>query len=106
VIREVRVLRVANGDLQRISDSIRIRVSDESAKRWNSKLLAAIEDLAISADQHPEADEALVTGRDVRMRIVGKYRHFYRILFSINAGRVIVHRVRHAAQDTLTEDDF
>ena len=106
MLREVRILRGAEQDLERISHSIRSKVSDESAQRWNRKLLTAINDLAATSGQHPEAEEAVILGRDVRMRVVGKYRHFYRILFSIRGNFVIVHRVRHAAQDSLTEDDF
>ena len=33
-------------------------------------------------------------------------RQVHRILYEIDGEKVIVHRVRHAAQDTLTADDF
>ena len=42
MIREVRVLRVADRDLKRRSDSIRIRDSDEAAKRSIDTVRAAM----------------------------------------------------------------
>ena len=104
--RQVRLLPQANVDLRSIAEAIRVRVSVASAKRWGALLRAAIVDLADSAEMYPEADEARLLGRNVRMRIVGKPPHVYRILFTFTADEVSVHRIRHAAQDYLTEDDI
>ncbi len=92
-------------DLAGIADSIHISVSRESAKKWIAKLRAAINELSETSEQHPEADEAANLGMDLRMQIVGNRSHVYRILFTIVGDRVAVHRVRHAAQDYLTQND-
>jgi len=45
-------------------------------------------------------------GFDLRMLLYGRGRHVYRILFTIDGDTVNVLRVRHAAQDWLTEDEL
>ena len=102
----VHVFPQANTDLGGIGASILTSVSRASAKKWVAKLRPAIDDLAETAEQFPEADEAAKIGNDLRMRIVGNRSHVYRILFTIVGNRVFVHRVRHAAQDDLSEDDL
>ena len=66
----------------------------------------AISDLADSAESYPEAHEAKMLGRDIRMKLVGKRAQVYRILFTYTDNEVIVHRIRHAAQDYVNEDEF
>jgi plasmid stabilization system protein ParE len=104
--RVVQVFPQAELDLRRIGRSIRERVSTKSSVKWMGKLQKAIESLSTSADRYPEADEAFVLGRDLRMCIVGNRSHVYRIIFTIVENRVLIHCVRHAAQDQLTEDDL
>lgn len=69
-------------------------------------LRKAIRALSTTAEQWPEAEETALHGSNVRMAVVGKYRHYYRILFTFDVETVHVYHVRHAAQDSLTEDDF
>ena len=104
--RIVEIFADAERDLHRIRVSIRSTVSDESAKRWIAKLRTAIDGLADTADRYPEAEESAAIGLNLRMRIVANRSHVYRILFTIVGNAVLVHRVRHAAQDYLTEDDL
>jgi len=106
VSRVVEIFADAERDLHRSGVSIRTTVSGESAKRWIAKLCTAIDGLAETADRYPEADESAAVGLNLRMRIVGNRSHVYRILFTIVGDTVLVHRVRHAAQDYLTEDDL
>lgn len=40
------------------------------------------------------------------MMLYGRRRQVYRILFTIEGNTVLIHHVRHTAQDRLTEDDF
>jgi len=62
--------------------------------------------LSQNAEQWPEADEAAELDRNVRCWLFGRGRHVYRILFTINGQTVNVLRIRHAAQDSLTDNDF
>ena len=104
--RQVRILPRAAADLRGIVTNIRLRVSATSAQRWSGLLRAAIDRLADEAESHPEADEAVALGRDLRVALAGRRPHVYRIVFTYPADEVFVHRVRHAAQDALTEDDI
>lgn len=104
--RRVQIFPRAVADLNGIATNIRLRVSVASAQRWSKLLRAAIDDLATSAESHPEANEAAALGRDLRMRLAGKRPHVYRILFTYTADDVFVHRVRHASQDFLAEADL
>jgi plasmid stabilization system protein ParE len=106
VARQVRILPRAEADLRGIVANIRQRVSVGSAQRWSGLLRAAVEGLADSAESYTEADEAAALGRDLRVRLAGKRPHVYRIVFTYTADEVFVHRVRHAAQDLLTEGDI
>ena len=77
-----------------------------AAARWHDAIYSAIMTLSQNAEQWPEADEAVELGRNVRCRLFGRGRHMYRILFTIDDQTVNVLRIRHAAQNSLTEDDF
>ncbi|MFO0821740.1 MAG: hypothetical protein U0792_01250 [Gemmataceae bacterium] len=57
-------------------------------------------------DRCPQADEAADLCIDLRVLVSGRRRKAFRILFTFDATTVNVHRVRHAAQDRLTEDDI
>jgi plasmid stabilization system protein ParE len=87
-------------------DSIAERVSVASARRWATLLRTAIVDLADTAETHAEADEAATVRLDLRMRLAGRGSHVYRILYTFTSDEVLIHRVRHAAQDYLTEGDL
>jgi hypothetical protein len=54
----------------------------------------------------PAAGEATELGIDLRALMSGRRPHVFRILFTFDAATVTVHRVRHAAQDRLTDDDI
>jgi plasmid stabilization system protein ParE len=64
-----------------------------------------IRTLETRPEMWPLADEAATLGFDLRVLLHGRGRHVYRILFTIDGSTVNVLRVRHAAQDWLTEDD-
>ena len=78
----------------------------DSARRWLTSLEAAITSLANTPERYPEADEAAELGVDLRFKMHGRRPHIFRILFTIDRTIVTIHRVRHAAQDRLTEDDL
>ena len=104
--RELRLRPRVVIDVARIARSIGRTVSASAGQRWRDQVETAIRALANDADQWPEAEEAEPLGRDLRCRLIGRRRHIYRILFTINENTVTVHQVRHAAQDSVTEDDL
>jgi plasmid stabilization system protein ParE len=95
----------AVSDLREITRHISQRVSQASADRWLARIQAAIGQLATDADRHPQAEEAAELNIDLREMLHGRRPHVYRVLFTIDGDTVHVLRVRHAAQDRLTEGD-
>jgi plasmid stabilization system protein ParE len=95
----------AYADIREIARFISQRVSPLSASRWQTRIASAIDRLATEADQWPEAVEAAALGIDLREMLHGRRPHVYRALFTIGGNTVTVQRVRHAAQNQLTEDD-
>ena len=77
-----------------------------SSQRWYVSILDAVENLTLDPYRYPEADEAADLGIDLRFKPHGRHPHIFRILFTIDGDVVTIHRVRHAAQDRLTEDDL
>lgn len=96
----------AFADIQRAVGGLVRHVSANSAARWQSASYAAINALAHDAERWPEAHEAAKLGRDLRCRLFRRWRHVYRILFTIDGQTVNVHRVRHASQDDITVEDI
>jgi plasmid stabilization system protein ParE len=77
-----------------------------AAARWQRGLYRAICSLDTNPERCPLADEAEDLGLDLRELIYGRRQHVHRILFTIEGQTVIVHRVRHAAQDRLASGDI
>jgi len=54
----------------------------------------------------PQAEEFVADGLDLRELLIGRRRGIvHRVLFTIESETVTIHRVRHASQDQMTEDD-
>jgi plasmid stabilization system protein ParE len=102
----VRIRPRAYVDIANVVRRISWAISDQSAARWNDGIFAKIDTLQNNPDRWPLADEAAVLGFDLRVLLYGRRRKVYRILFTIDGDTVNVLRVRHAAQDWLTEDDL
>jgi plasmid stabilization system protein ParE len=83
------------------------RLGRAAPDRWHARFLAKVI-ATLEADPHQflPADEAADLGIDLRVMLYGRQRQVYRVLFTVEGDRVIVHRVRHAAQDRLTGDDI
>jgi plasmid stabilization system protein ParE len=96
---------LARDDILRVVRRIARTVSPASAARWNNGIFTKINTLSRQPERCPLADEAATLGFDLRVLLYGRGRHVYRILFTIYGNTVNVLRVRHAAQDWLTEDD-
>lgn len=80
------------------------RRSPVAGSRWHAGIPAAIRTLADNPHRCPRAEEAPDLGLDLRELLYGR-RHFYRILFTIDAQTVNFLRVRHAAQDRLNSGE-
>ena len=100
------VLPAAEADIRRNVRWMVQHVSDASAAKWHAAIYAAIAKLSHDPQRCPRAEEADDLGIDLRERLCGRWRQVFRILFTIDEETVIVHRVRHAAQDWITADDL
>lgn len=100
------LLSSAQCDFRIILAFITRLVSRTAAEKWHASIMSRIGDLATMADVWPEADESALLPFTLRMMLHKRQRHVYRILHEIKGDVVQVHRVRHAAQDALTADDF
>lgn len=95
----------AQADIDGVFGRITRTVSPASAARWYSGIVRRIRTLSRNPERCPLADEAGTLGFDLHVLLSGRGRHVYRILFTIDGSTVNVLRVRHAAQDWLTEND-
>jgi plasmid stabilization system protein ParE len=102
----VLILRKAYADLDSHFEFITRNVSRSSAIRWRDRLLERIATLEHHPEQHPLSEDAGELGLELREFLVGRRRHVYRVLFTIEGDVVNVHRVRHAAQTQLDPDDL
>ena len=101
----INVRPLAYSDIVRVVNHISRTVSSYSATRWQNGIYSRIDSLNRLPDRCPLADEATL-GFDLRMLLYGRGRQVYRILFTIDGDTVNVLRVRHAAQDWLSTEDF
>ena len=81
-------------------------ISRTPADKWYEGIRARISTLENNPATWPLADESATLDFELRVILYRRGRHVHRILFEIDGDTVFVHRVRHAAQDSLTADDF
>lgn len=80
--------------------------SPDAAARWYDGLEKAIAKLGTLPERHPVAEEESARlGVSLRQMLHGRRRGVYRILFSIEADAVYIHRVRHAARGPIEDLD-
>jgi len=105
--RVIRSTRNADRDVHQNMRWVARKYSNRAALRWHAAILKAIRTLKEGAERWPLAEESPELGMELRQLIVKRYRGVvFRILYEIDADTVIVHRIRNAAQDSLTEDDL
>lgn len=81
--------------------------SRSEAGRWAIEIEDALDGLADDPERHPLCDEAECFGLAVRQLNFGLGRRAsHRILFEVRDERVVILRVRHVAQDSLSAEDF
>lgn len=74
--------------------------SAEQAERWYRGVIAAMHDLAETADRHAYATESALRAANVKQVSFGLGRKpSHRILFAVRVDVVVVYRVRAFAQD-------
>ena len=95
----------ARADIREKSLWLRAERSAGVADRWQLKLDTATDSLRESPERCPPAEEAPELGTPVRQLLFQHGRGVYRLVFSIEGETVVIHRVRHAAQDRLTDAD-
>jgi plasmid stabilization system protein ParE len=96
----------ASADLNRVYDFLLENFGRSRAIRWRNGFMKAVKILDDDPHRFAEAEEAFTVGVDLRCMLYGKKPRVYRILFTINRNRVRIHRVCHAAMDSLRPDDF
>lgn len=96
----------ALADMKRTYTFLAREVSRVSAEKWYRGVLGRVASLENDPEKWPLAEEADELGFDLRMILYRRYRHVHRILFRVEGDQVHVLRVRHAAQDSLTAEDF
>lgn len=78
--------------------------SPEAAGRWYSGLEKAVDKLSKMPERHPIAqDESEQLGFTLRQMLYGRRHGVYRILFSIEGDKVILHYVRHSARGPIEQ---
>jgi plasmid stabilization system protein ParE len=81
--------------------------SRSAEARWRQQLLRVVTNLSTDPGRYPQAEDAADLEIDLREVLIGRRRGIiHRILFTIDGDTVYVHRVRHASQDQLSEDDI
>ena len=83
-------------------------MSPERARQWYQGLLSAIESLSEMPKRCPLARENKYFSKEIRQVMYGKSRNSYRIIFTIVEGSKVstvrILHIRHAAQQTLGEN--
>ncbi len=76
--------------------------SPERASNWRKRLLRSIRSLNDFPERHAIAFDAATAGREIRQMTFGVYA----VLYSIDADRVNVLTVRHAARRPIEPDEI
>ena len=106
MVYSVQIGNLARRDMAGLFSYITDTVSLVSANRWSTEIIKRIRTLAYQPERFPLDDQAVDLDFELRVMLHGNKRHVYRILFTIDGQTVNVLRIRHAAQDSLTDNDF
>ena len=102
--RRVEIEPKAYWDMRSHAAFITTTVSASSAERWKDRIVAALKKLADQAERWPITEDPGFDGLNLHEANIGRRPHVYRILYDFDEERVIVHRIRHAAQDYLNDE--
>ena len=96
----------ADRDVEDVALWLYRNISPAAAARWQDRIQASIDSLAVHPERCPEADEVASLNLDLRVLLSGRCPHVYRILFRIVGQSVLVYRVLHAARDSVKFGDL
>jgi plasmid stabilization system protein ParE len=83
------------------------KMSNSILKRWRTRLLKTIHILESDPQRFPESYEAEALNLPLRDAYFGRFPHLYRLVFvMVDSDRVHILRVRHSAQDWISQDDL
>jgi plasmid stabilization system protein ParE len=103
---ELIVFKRAQIDIEKAAAWMVSEWSLHTASQWHTGIWKTMRTLAKNPERYPLAHEAESLGIPLRELLYRRKRTVYRILFTIEADRVCIHRVRHAAQDDVSESDL
>ena len=98
--------RRADNDIREAVRWMAENLSPRVARSWHTGLMNALDSLEQNPDRCPLAEEAEELHVELRELLYRRQRTVYRVLFTITGTTVDVLRVRHAAQDRLTDADI
>lgn len=104
---KILITETARNDLRQIVNWWSQNRSIQQAEAWYDKIFPAIQTLTNHPERCPVANEYdLLDGalRQLHFGVSRKTTH--RIVFTISNGTVVILRVRHIAQDSLSPDDL
>ena len=97
----------AKRDIQAAHDWWAENRSAEQAARWYLGIQAAIKSLRKMPERYSMASESDLLSRGIRQLLFGLGRRpTHRVVFGMEDDTVIVFRVRHTSQDSLTSNDL
>lgn len=75
-------------------------------QKWQRRYQTAYASLESDPHRFAAADDCDIPGLELRQLTFGQKKHKYRVYFTIAGDAVTIHAIRHAAQDSLSEDDL
>jgi plasmid stabilization system protein ParE len=97
---------LALSDLDELFRFIHRRSGASAAGRWRTRLFNRLADLSHSSEVWPLSEGKGLAELGIREFLVHHWRHVYRVFYTTEKNRVLIHRIRSAAQDELTVEDF
>lgn len=97
--------RKAMRDLDNAIDWV-ARLGAKALQKWEQRYLKAYAALESNPLQYPSADDIAAPDLELRLMTFGQKKHKYRVYFTTAGDTVTIHAIRHAARDSLSEDDL
>jgi len=102
----VQLTRRAYADIDELFAFVKRRSGVASAERWRDALFVRLSSLAATPGMWPLIDDPPLSEYQLREFLFRYWRHVYRVFFRVDGDVVRIHRIRHAAQDSLTAENF